>query len=505
MNARKILTSIFFNYLGAITVSLVGFISTPIVLHHLGKQAFGAWALIAAIIGYSSLLDFGIGLTVMRLVAERSHVHDRSELRPMVSTALTLYSLAGLAIAVAGVFAAPYLGQAFHLRGPLRHDFVVALMIMSGTLGLTFSGGLYTGINQGFGHFRQQNLIVIGQALAGTTVMVVIATIGGGLIPLAIGWMACVLLGFVAKALYASLALGVTPDPRRFERGLAGGLLSISVWMFVINLANKVIWNTDTVVVGSIIGTIAVAHYSVALGPATAVRMLTDQFNSVTLTAAASLKAQDSRRELERLLLEATRVVVSCIAPFVVLFLLWGHQFLGLWVGPSLASAAPTLVVLVLGMLSTSVQATATQILLAFGRQRRIAVVAVLEALANLGCSIFLASRMGIEGVALGTAVPTTITAFGYYLPKAARLLSVPLTSVLKRLVAPVGLCGAAYVIMRFAVPPIRFGSLLQFCIFTVAFVGTLIVTAIMLDGQERRTYLGILSSLTRQLSRSSS
>lgn len=504
MNARRILVSIFFNYLGAITVSVVGFISTPIILGHLGKAAFGAWALLASIIGYSSLLDLGVGLTVMRQVAARAHLEDRTELRRIVNTGLAIYSGVGLLIVVAGISIAPELAGAFHLHRALRHDFTVALILMASTLGLTFPGGLYTGINQGFGRFRDQNLILMGQALGGTLVVIVIVLLGGGLIPLAIGWTGSVLAGFLTKVVYAAKAFGITPNPRKFDRSLARGLMTVSFWMFIINVANKVIWNTDTVVVGSVIGAVAVAHYSVALGPATAVRTLTDQFNSVTYTAAASLRAQDQVRTLQRLLLEATRVVASCICPFVVLFLLWGAQFLGLWVGPSLASSAPTLVILVVGMLSTSVQATATQILLASELQSSIAAVAVLEAVANLTCSVLLARSMGIAGVALGTTIPTTITAFGFYVPKAARLLSVELSRIALRLLPPILLNAAVYLMVRLFVPFIHFDSLAVFCVFAACFVGVLIVMGVLLDREERRTYLGLLVRPTaRWLSRS--
>ena len=493
MNARKIFSSIFFNYLAAITTSLMGFVATPIVLDHLGRSTYGAWALIASIIGYSSLMDLGIGLTVMRQVAERAHVSDRTELRRITSTALTIYAAVGLLITGVGILAASDLSAAFHLEPSERHQFAIAFMIMCGTLGLTFPAGLYTGINQGFGKFREQGLIVIGQSLSGAGVTIAIVLAGGGLVDLALGWTGCVLLGFVAKVVYARCALNITPNPRRFERRLARGLMSISFWMFIINLANKVIWNTDTIVIGSVIGAVAVAHYTVALGPATAVRTITDQFNSVTYTAAASLRAQSQRQTMQRLLLEATRVVTSCICPFVVLFLVWGGQFLRLWVGPSMASSHWTLVVLVVGMLSTSVQATATQILLASELQSSLARVSVLEAAANLAASIVLAHEIGIIGVALGTTVPTTITAFGYYLPRASRQLSIPFRSVLRRLIGPVGLSGAVYALLRLLAVRIEFHSLVVFCVFAAGFVGTLIVIGVLLDRDERRTYIGLV------------
>ena len=334
MTARRILSSIFFNYLGAITVSLTGFVATPIIVDHLGKEGFGAWSLIVAMIGYSSLLDLGVGLTVMRMVAERAHLDDRRELNDIVNTALVLLSLAGIACVVVGFLLLSRLGQVFHVDHSLQHQFRVAVVLVFATVGLTFPSGLYTGVNQGFGRFREQNVLVMIQTFAGTTAIIVVVLSGGGLIPIALVYAVSSALSFVAKVIYASYAYGLRVRPFRFSRKLAPGLISVSIWMFIIQLTSKIIWNTDTIVIGAVLGAVAVAHYAVALGPATAVRTITDQFNSVTYAAAASLRAKDELAGLRRLLLEATRVVVSCTGPFVILFMLWGAAFLRLWVGP---------------------------------------------------------------------------------------------------------------------------------------------------------------------------
>jgi O-antigen/teichoic acid export membrane protein len=432
----------------------------------------------------------------MRIVAEKAHLNDRRELNEIVNTALALLSLAGIACVAAGFLLLSRLGHVFHVDPALEHQFRVAVVLVFATVGLTFPSGLYTGVNQGFGNFRQQNVIVMIQTLAGTTAIVIVVLSGGGLIPIALVYVVSSALGFAAKVIYATYAYALRANPFRFSRKLIRGLVSVSVWMFVIQLTSKIIWNTDTIVIGAILGTVAVAHYAVALGPATAVRTITDQFNSVTYAAAATLRAKDELSGLRRLLLEATRVVVSCTGPFVILFMLWGSAFLRLWVGPSFAASATTLVILVLGMLSASVQATATQILLAFHRQRSMAVVAILEAAVNLTCSIILARRMGIEGVALGTTIPTTITAFGYYLPRAAKLLSVPYRDILRRLVAPLSLFGGVYCVMRYVVPHLVFSSLLEFCAFAVGFAGGLGLIAILLNRDERKTYLGVIRSL---------
>ncbi len=448
LNANKVVSSVAFNYVGVIVVSLAGFVTTPILLHHLGQSDFGAYVLIAAIIGYTSLLDLGIGLTVMRLVAETAHLEDRTQVRRIASTGLVLYGAIGLVVLVVGLAAAPFVGHLFHLEGNRLHDFTIALMITVATVGLTFPAGLYTGINQGFGAFRQQNTIVIGQALAAAALSIVAVLLGGGIVAVAVATVVSTLGGFAAKVIYASRAFGVRPSPRRFERKFAREIMGASSWMFVINIANKAIWDTDNIIAGAVLGPVAVSGYTVALGPATGVRKLTDQFSSVALTAASSLKAQEQRESLRRLLLEATRVVVIVVSPFLVVAGLWGDQFIHLWVGDGFPDSHVTLVVLLLGMLASSVQATSTQILLALNKQRVMAFVSIVEAGANIGLSIYLADAMGIVGIAVGTAIPTAITAFGFYVPFAARELGLPIHRIARRAVLPLAISGTAFLVL---------------------------------------------------------
>ena len=53
---------------GATIVS--GLVVTPITLNALGEEAFGIWAFIGSITIYLTLLDFGLGPSVVRFTAE---------------------------------------------------------------------------------------------------------------------------------------------------------------------------------------------------------------------------------------------------------------------------------------------------------------------------------------------------------------------------------------------------------------------------------------------------
>ena len=63
-----------------------GLLVTPITLHALGDEAFGIWAFIGSITIYLSVLDLGVGPSIIRFAAEargrqvtRGHERHRLE------------------------------------------------------------------------------------------------------------------------------------------------------------------------------------------------------------------------------------------------------------------------------------------------------------------------------------------------------------------------------------------------------------------------------------------
>jgi O-antigen/teichoic acid export membrane protein len=274
-------------------------------------------------------------------------------------------------------------------------------------------------------------------------------------------------------------------------------MFSTSVWVFLMNLATHLIFSTDNFVVGAVLGTAAVASYQVALGPASSLQVAGNQFDVVSLTAAASLRAQEAMDDLRRLLLEATRVVAAVTMPGVVIFAVWGRELLHLWVGRSFVGSYWTLVWLSLGYLFATFTGAASQVVLAVNRFKVIALVSLGEATTNLVLSVVLAKRLGIVGVALGTTIPLTVMAFGVYLPYACRVIELPYSRLLRRLALPVAVNAIAFGILKLTA-----GGQHLFSNLIVLVAASLVVFAVcfsasfLLDPHERSTYVDMLRQL---------
>ena len=67
---QKVITNTAFNMLGKVWGILVALFMTPYIVHHIGVDRYGVWALVSVVTSYFGLLDFGIGSSYVKYIAE---------------------------------------------------------------------------------------------------------------------------------------------------------------------------------------------------------------------------------------------------------------------------------------------------------------------------------------------------------------------------------------------------------------------------------------------------
>ena len=80
-----------------------GLLVTPITLHALGDDGFGIWAFIGSLTIYLSVLDLGVGPSIIRFAAEARGRKSPEDANDIASNGLMLYALIGLATLPIGI------------------------------------------------------------------------------------------------------------------------------------------------------------------------------------------------------------------------------------------------------------------------------------------------------------------------------------------------------------------------------------------------------------------
>src|SRR6185369_13949481 len=133
--------------------------------------------------------------------------------------------------------------------------------------------------------------------------------------------------------------------------------------------------------------------------------------------------------------------------PVLFALIVFGDSLLITWVGPEYAYASRLLVILSVPTLIALPQSAAAAVLFGVSRHRGVVLLALANALLNLGLSLLWVRPLGLTGVALGTAVPLALVAGVATAFYTVRALDVPFGRYLWEGMVRPGLVSLAFLI----------------------------------------------------------
>jgi len=428
------------NVSGYIISVVASFLITPITIHTLGDARYGAWSLVAELIGYYGLLDLGIRGAVTYYVARYSARNQGEEVKEIVSSAFWLLSACGVLVLLIGAgftFAFPYL---FRTEGMNLIEVRHSLLIMSALIGLSLPMSVFSG-----GLIGKQRLdITTGAEIIArvlTTIAVyVILRAGGGLVALALIQTAGRMVYWaVTLSACRSVLGGVFARPAWFKMERVRELTGYGLRNAIGHVALLVIYRMDLTVVGMFAGIGQVTYYSIGSTLVSYASALCSSITYAFTPRFTQLKSSNDDDDLQRLYLFGIRVVGMVVTGLVAGILIFGKDFIRLWLGASYVNGSWTersdiiMIILILANLPRMLQSISWQLLYAMARVRFLMWLNVCEAIANLSLSLVLVRRYGPAGVALGTLFPLLASHMLVMPVYISRTLKIPLLDFLRK------------------------------------------------------------------------
>jgi O-antigen/teichoic acid export membrane protein len=396
----------FAGYLGWIVNLGIGLVLTPILLHHLGVEGFGVWTLSLTIASYVGMVELGLGVATVRQIAAALAVRDTLRASVVAASARALYlSLGVLGTALlAGLVMVPGLIAATG-RASTENMRLAVLVLGTGYL-LTLSTSIYPTVAIGAGRVDVGIAIGVTARLVTAVAQIVVVLVSANVVALAVVTAAGGVCGTLAvrqaarrlfREIEVKLALA--------SRGMARQLLASGWRNAAVVAAAAVALQSDTIVVGAILGAAAVASYGIAVRVATMALSLATRPTDVLVPTFAHAGALDDRERITRALAESILLARAALVGALVVFVGFGNSILKIWLGTVPHNASTVLVILVLGAAVSAPGYSCFIFLSGIGRLNYLLVGASLAALGNLGLSILLTWWLGVVGPALGSLV----------------------------------------------------------------------------------------------------
>lgn len=479
-------------YLAIFIDGVIGLVLLPFNVSHLGPSAYGLWALTTSVTWFFGVLDLGYGSALVKFIAQYRAWRDRTALNEILSTIGVVFAGLGVLCFLVTALLAWRVSSLFNIEPGQARTAQYLLLITGAYLSVRFPLAIFGGVVYGFQRYYLNNVVSIGTSVVIATVNLGVLSTGRGLVALV---AATTTVRVLSLGLFAWNAYRVFPGlqvrPSLFRPARLQEVTAVSVYMLILDWSAKLNYSSDTVIIGAMLDTTAVAVYTVGLRLSQVAQQLTGQLNDALFPNVIDSDAARRHDRLQMILIQGTKLSLALAAPLCLGLIVLADSLIHSWVGTKFSdSVLPTQILLAVVLVRVAT-GSANLIARGAGLHKLLSYTNATTAVVNVLLSIALIRPFGLVGVSLGTLIPVTVSALCVLYPAACRRVGLPIGRSLVQSVWPatwpalvmVGvlllgrglfLPGLTEVVLQLAA-----GGL----IYTALFVG------IAIDGEERQFY----------------
>jgi O-antigen/teichoic acid export membrane protein len=428
---RSITRNTMLNMAGLGIPLVVGVSVMPIIVRSLGETRFGLLGLTLALLEYSSLFNFGLGLATTKHVAERLARNDR-EVSPVIVGSVLSQVVLGCVGAALFALAAPLLvNQVFVIPDGMKTEAlsvfrVLALMIPATLLLISLRG-----ILEGAHRFDLSNAIRIPASVASFVIPAAAASAGYSLpaimlMLLATRLVVCVITIAAVRRALPGLRWALPEDWSMLQP-----LLAFGGWMSVSNIVSPLLIYLDRFLLGALVGLAAVAYYTAPFDGVIRLLIVPGSLVGALFPSVSGMNAVGDAESLTRVFSKAVRNIWLILAVPALVLVLFGPAILRLWLGDAFAEQGGLpLRILAVGVLINAVAHVPSSFIAALGHPEISAKFHLLELAIHLPLAWWLITRYGVTGAALAWTIRVTFDA-ALLFTAASRVLGVPLRQLI--------------------------------------------------------------------------
>jgi O-antigen/teichoic acid export membrane protein len=432
-------------YLAYTVDAIVGVVMLPFNLAHLGPAAYGLWMVTASLTAYFSMLDLGYGGALVRFVSQYRARKDARSLNEVLSTLAVVYTTIGAASYALVAIAAYYVDSLLKLTPDQVPTSRALLLLVGANVALRFVFGVFGGVIVGFQRYHLNNLTSIATSIAVALANVVVLLMGFGVVELVAVTTA---VRIASLFVYRLNAYRVFPplriSARLFRLERLREVSGFSVYMLVLDLAYKLNYSTDVLVIGALIGAPAVAFWSPAQRLGELALKLSNQLSEALFPIVVDCDAAQRATRLRMVFVQGTRLSLATVIPIAGGLAMLAHPLLAAWIGGGFVDTAAILQILAIVVIVRVGSSTSSVVLKGAGLHRRLAALVSVMAVVNLALSVALVKPLGLMGIAIGTLVPVAAVSLFGHIPAACRRVGISIPRMLYEGVWPAAWPAAA-------------------------------------------------------------
>lgn len=401
------------SYVNILVGVIVGLGYTPIMIRLLGQSEFGLYSLIGSLVAYLSVLDMGLGNTIVRYVSRNRAVGDKKSESELNGLFLAIYSIIGLITLIIGSIlyfnVNNMFGATLSIDQIERAKIMMILLIFN--IAISFPLSVFASLMQAYERFIFLRIFNIISVLLKPIIALPFLFMGYGAVTLVVTATIVNIACLLTNVYYCFKYLDIHFSKGHFEKVFLYEISGYAFFIFLNAIVDRIYWGTGQFILGMVSGTIQVAIYAIAMQFLNMYMQFSCAISGVILPKVTIMVANGTTKvELTNLMVKIGRLQYIIIGYILVMFFLVGKEFIYLWAGENYLSAYPMILILMIGLLIALVQNAGIAILQAMNLNRYRMTAYTILAVINIFTSVILAKMYGGLGCAISTSIAIFIS-----------------------------------------------------------------------------------------------
>lgn len=406
MSEKKL--GVIFSYISLLASSLLSIILTPFMLRTMGDVEYGLYQTISSFIGVLTILDFGSGVAATKYIAEFNLKGDKAGGNNYLGMAMIINLVISAVISMIGfcfiLSIDTVFGNSFTQLELEKARILAVLYIVN--MAITIFANVFQGVVIGYKRFAYANGLQVVRILFRFGLIYVLLLTGLGAIAISIADIIATLTFLISMIIFSAVKLGAYPKIKKWDSGLFRASLFFSTALFIQAIVYQVNNSIDKVLLGSLLGGVAVAVYAIAMNVYLIYGSLSGAIRRILLPDAVKLiNEKADGKKITDFVIEGGRYQFIFLIYILCGFILVGKEFIRIWVGTSYDLAYYIAILLMVPTLFQLSQNVTETILDAMGKRMIRSVILAIGAGCNIVITVFLIRQLGVIGAPIGTAI----------------------------------------------------------------------------------------------------
>lgn len=416
-SSQSIAKNTIYNLLGFGIPILFALVLIPPLISGLGKERFGILNLIWIVIGYFSFLDFGIGRSLTKIVAEKIGQNKTDQIPIIFWTTLIIMFTVSLIVAIISIILIPsFLNEFLNISNELKVETFKTFFIVSLSIPLVATTAGLRGVLEAYQRFFAVNVL---------RVVIGIFTFLGPLLVLlftdSLFWIVVflIVIRIMIWASYFILCLNVNSQIKKkfgFNFNSVRPALKFSFWISLSNIIGPIILYSDRFLIGSLVSAVAITYYATPYEMVTKLLLIPSALVGVlfpVFSASFIFNPEISKK----FFLRGIKFIFLIVYPAILLILTFANEVMTIWLGRDFAlHSSCILQFLSLGILMNSLSMIPNIFFQGVGKPKIPTIINLFELPFYLFAMWFAITKWNIEGASITYMIMATLDAATMYL-----------------------------------------------------------------------------------------